>query len=232
MRLTRESLGSWVESVTLDDPLPHLRVLSHGRDLLGTTFPNLREMPTQGSHDPGCFRFVLDTLQPDIPSDKTDDDLASIARSVIDAGRKYRREVGIELDASIEPEIGSRSEPDSDFGHASLIRLHDGRGIPTVGPGGYVTFGRQAHTIMGTSSIRPFVEDYDPRPWLDINLLIDALAGLLDANLQFDPTFGYYEKTWMERQEVITPVHAFVIEGDSSEYPLKREITVPATLRR
>jgi hypothetical protein len=227
--LTRQTLGSWVEEVVAGDPVPHLMVPSHGHDLLEASLSGVHELPTQTGHDPGCYRFFLDPRESDIPPVNTDSALSFVARRVIDVGREYRRVVGIELDASIDTEVASRLGRAGVFGKPSQIRLNDGRQIPTVGPGGHIALGRRELTVFGTSSVRPFAEDRDLWPWLGVDSVIAALAGLLDAGLHFDAAFGYYEKTWMERQELIEPMHAFLIEDDSTEYPLKREITMPAT---
>ena len=117
------------------------------------------------------------------------------------------------------------SEPDS------LILLEDGRRIPSVGPGGRIAIESRRGTVLGTASVRPFAENRRVGRWMDVDSVAVALAGFLDVGLEFDPAFGYYEKTWMEHQPVIEPTFAFVIRNDeSSEYPSKWEVTVPATV--
>lgn len=231
MRLTRNELGSWVESITAGDPPPNLKVSHHGRDVLEAHLPGLQELPTQGSHDPGCYRFFLPVSRPENSSDYVD--LRAVASQIYGAGLEYGRTIGIELDASIDPELLGSDSPSSEvFGLNPNIDPGNGNAVPSVGPGGYIALGRRdGRTVVGTSSIRPFVADAQMSAWLDIDSVFIVAAGLLDVGLQFEATFGYYERTWMERQELIEPVHALLIEDDSQDYPMKRQITISATMR-
>ena len=234
MRLTRNELGAWVQGITAGAPPPTLRVLHDGRDVLETLFPGLQELPTHGRHDPGCYRFFLPAPNPKNSSDYVD--LRAIASQIYSAGLEYGRAIGIELDASIDPDLLGSDSPFGNafgetFGLSPNIDPGVGNAVPSVGPGGYVALGRRAGvTVIGTSSIRPFVADTQTSLWLDVDSVFAAVAGLLDVGLEFEPSFGYYERTWMEHQEFIEPVHALLVEDDSQDYPMKRQITIPATM--
>jgi hypothetical protein len=234
LSLTREALGSWVERVIDGDPLPTLVVSADRRDALEASIPGLEEMPTPSPHDPGCYRFFLSRPSWSKESfDFTNDaDVAEIAQRISDVGREYNRSIGLELDATIDSDLRSTALSRGVFSETRpLIRLGDGTEISSVGPGGYVAIGHRGHAVVGTSSIRPFLIPSQTATWLHVDSIIAALAGLLDVGLQFDPSFGYWERSWMERQDRIEPVYALLVEDDSPDHLMKRRITIPATVR-
>jgi hypothetical protein len=241
LSLTREALGSLVERVTDGDPLPTLVVSADGRDALEASIPGLEEILTPSPHDPGCYRFLLSrppwSEEAKENFDFTNDaDVTAIAQRISDVGREYGRSIGIELDATIDSDLRSTALSRQVFSETlPLIRLGDGTEISSVGPGGYVAIGHasglRGHAVVGTSSIRPFVIPSQAATWLHVDSIIAAVAGLLDVGLQFDPSFGYWERSWMERQDRIEPVYALLVEDDSPDYPMKRRITIPATVR-
>ncbi|MFV8160774.1 hypothetical protein ACNQVK_01230 [Mycobacterium sp. 134] len=232
LNLTREALESVVKHITDCDPPPTLAVTADRRDALQANIPGLEEGIQKIPHDPGCYQFSL-SGRPWSDADIDAPLLAGVVQRIIDAGQEYHRSIGIEYDATIDSELKSTVESTVSahgiFPEASpLIRLPDGTDVPSVGPGGRVTIGHLGHAVVGTAAIRPFSISHWAQ-WVRLDSIFAAFAGLLDAGLTFDSSFGYWERSWMELQDHIEPVYAFLVEDESSDYPMKRRITIPAT---
>jgi hypothetical protein len=228
MRLDRDNVATWFGEVTAGPPPPDLLVNPEAADLLERTLPDLRATPSLGEQDPGCYLFFLTG---EALKERGELDLGAIALQIGRTAASSHRRLAVQWEPATQ-RFGPRStaglEPEDPFG--SYIVLADERQIPTIGPGGQVLLEQRAGTIVGSASVRPFVESTQARSWVSFQAIDDELAPFLDRGLECAAEFGYYEASWMERQAVIQPTFAFLIENDpSAEYPQKWMVTVPAT---
>lgn len=237
MRLTRTALGSWLEEVRTQQPYPDLVVIGDHRDLVEASIPDLREFPRSVPHDPGCYLFYLDGSEErdtDLDSLMIDDVAERIVGEAERAGRRLSVEVELPSE-DYEAEGNRHTEgPDEPTAGESFVLLHDGRAVASVGPGGHVAVEYRNDTVMGTASVRPFVErPQSAGSWVTTDAVIQSFTEFLDSDVEFFPAVGYYEKSWMERQAVLSASLVFLLEWNNSNlYPSRQEILLPATASR
>lgn len=229
MRLDRGSVAAWFGELTTVPPPPDLLVDREATDLLERTLTDLRATPSFDELDPGCYLFFMASEASEGRDERID--LGAIAERIARATRDANRRLAVRWEGSAE-HLGPRSRVglDREDRFGSYIVLAEGREVPSIGPGGQVLLEEQAGTVLGSASVRPFVESRRARFWVSLEAVDDELAPFYDRALECSAEFGYYEASWMERQAVIQPTFVFVVENESSaEYPLKWVVTVPAT---
>ena len=229
MRLDPDAVASWLDEVTASDPSPDLRVNYRELDLLERGIEGIRAAPSFEELDPGCYLFFIDRQE--APAAWRDDafDLPALARQISAAARDSNRRLEVERESSANNiESGEAPSPPDEFG--SYIVLENGLEVPTIGPGGHIIIGERNGTINGSASVRPFIERQHARSWTSADTVLAELAIFLNEGLRFFPALGYYEGSWMERQNVIKPTIAFVIETAATVlYPEKWVVTMTAT---
>lgn len=233
MNLTVENLGRWLYQQMEEPAFPRLAVMAgHGPDLLERSLLERTSgafrfdhgfgwAPRTAGRDAGCYLFSV--------NDRLLEDVIGIARFEA----QYRRSNVVRKIPEVQ-EHEHPVEPDAALQAPSLIRLRDDRQVPSVGPGGYITYKLRQGKVTGVASVRPFYEINSAVRWVEIDSVIETLADMLDTGLEFFPACGYYEQTWMEEQHQIEPVFDFIIEAPSGDaaYPAKWQITLPATRER
>jgi hypothetical protein len=231
VRLDRDTVASWLDEATASDPLPDLRVNPSEPDLLERSVDGLHEAPSFEEHDPGCYLFFLDRSDPHVARRNEAFDLAALTTQIAVAARESNRRLAAEWESAADDiERGAVSPPPQldDFG--SYIILASGVEVPTIGPGGHIFIEERAGTIAGSASVRPFVESPHAGSWTSADTIFAELAQFLSSGLEFFPALGYYEGSWMERQDIIRPTIAFVIEtAETAPYPERWVVTMSAT---
>ena len=221
--LTEKNLLDWLGGQVEQTVFPRLSVVSRRLDLLEKSLKGYHgfSRPSRAiGTDPGCYLFSVSEFP-----------LEAIARQIAHLEAEYSRSDVAEQIPEVENLDSVAVEGDETSQEpSSLIRLTDGRWIPSVGPGGRITIKQRQGTVTGTASVRTFRERQALTVWVQPASILRELADLLDRQLKFYPACGYYERTWMELQDEIEPVFDFIIEDRSrSNYPAKWQITLPAT---
>jgi hypothetical protein len=228
VRLDRPAVAAWLEEVTASTPPPDLRVSPDALDLLEQSIHGLRAMPSFEERDPGCYLFFIDREEAGTAGRDAALDLRALAARITAAAREVNRRLEVEWESPArDTEPGNAKERD-EFG--SYIILSNGRNVPSIGPGGHVFIEQRRDTIFGSASVRPFTVSRPAGSWASVDSVFSELGTFLDQGLNFFPAFGYYEGSWMERQALIRPTIAFVIEtGEDAPYPQRWEMAMSAT---
>ncbi len=231
MRLDRNAVASWLDEATASDPLPDLQVNPRELDLLERSVDGLREAPSFEEHDPGCYLFFVDRSAVQAARGEEAFDLPAFATQIGAAAREANRRLEIESQSSTNNiERGAASLPPQLDDFDSYIILASGLEVPTIGPGGHIFIDERGGTIAGSASVRPFIESQHVGSWTSVDSVFAELAQFLGEGLEFFPALGYYEGSWMERQAVIQPTIACVIEtAETAPYPERWVVTMPAT---
>ena len=177
-------------------------------------------------HDPGCYLFFVPATFERFQRSSISDVALRLERAVTE---RHRRLV-VQVDANEfgQTERSSQHPDNNEFD--SYIILGNGVQVPSIGAGGHVTLQHRGDVIYGTASIRPFVESNIATTWAPQQAVYDTLAPYFESVPECIADFGYYEGTWMERQEVIRPTFVFIIESESADgFAAKWVLTIPAT---
>jgi hypothetical protein len=200
-------------------------------DLLERSIDGLRAVPSFEERDPGCYLFFIDRQEASAGRRDEAFNLSALAAQIAATARESNRRLEVEWESSAyDIERGDASPPSQLDEFDSYIVLASGLEVPTVGPGGHIFIGERGGTIVGSASVRPFIESRRTRSWISADTILTELALFLGEGLEFFPALGYYEGSWMERQNNIQPTIAFVIEtAETVPYPEKWVVTIPAT---
>jgi hypothetical protein len=175
--------------------------------------------------DPGCFEFVLPAQSSWAISSG---DLYRALVQLLGETRNYEW-IDYETEESmVMAELVSSVSFDADDGVAQRVS----RQLPVIGPGGRAIVYSEPDSYLGRVTMR-LVGGRVPgaTSWRRDDEILDALIEMVDRAYDVEPSFGYFELSWLDRQEVLRPAFLFAIENRPDEDgPLWRtEVVLPAT---
>jgi hypothetical protein len=231
MILSRVHVEGWFNAATLSPTPPDLIVDQETPDLLDAAhLPGLREsISLDSGHDPGCYLFYVER---GASGDRIDLEAVATAieRSALGTGRLLTVGRPSRVHDGERGRVLPIQSQQSAVAEDSRIVVDGLDPVLSIGPGGHVFLEERDEMVVGTSSVRTFRQTNRFRAWVQIDDVMDALEPFMTEEIDCRPAFGYFEASWLERQNVIQPRFSFLMETDpTAEYPEKWVVTVPAT---